>query len=166
LTVSAICRPNYQPTHIGPAADDPVSRATNSLWLKEVDKMTPPSIAGTGMRLRIALMILALFAGADTAPAASTYADASRLLDGEWSNDSVVLRIDAERAQASITPDRPFEWKRFVIRDARGDEVVFAIGSELYEATVAGDSLTLTGTSFRGERVLFRAPELRGTTAD
>jgi hypothetical protein len=65
-----------------------------------------------------------------------------------------------------MTPDRPFEWKRFVIRDARGSEVIFAIGAELYEATVAGDSLTLTGTSFRGELVLFREPELRGTTTD
>lgn len=117
------------------------------------------------MRLRIALIFLTLFVGTGAA-AASTFADASRLLDGEWSNDTVVLRIDAERAQASMTPDRPFEWKRFVIRDAQGNEVIFAIGAELYEATVAGDSLTLTGTSFRGKRVLFREPELRGTTAD
>ncbi len=118
------------------------------------------------MPVRIVLLILTLLAATSVSTGASTFAEAGRLLDGEWSDDTTVLRIDAARAQASMTPDRPFEWKRFVIRDANGNDVVFAIGAELYEAKVDGDSLSLTGTSFRGKRVLFREAELRGTTDD
>lgn len=118
------------------------------------------------MRVRIAVLILALLAGSGICRAASTYAEAGRLLDGEWSNETFVLRIDAARAQASMSPERPFEWKRFLIKEASGNEVVFTIGAELFEAVVEAGSLTLTGTTFRGERVLFRDPDLRGSASD
>lgn len=118
------------------------------------------------MRLHATLLILALLAAADRSSAASTLAEAGQLLDGEWRGAEVVLRIDAERAQASVTPDRPFEWRRFIIKDVHDNEVVFAIGAELFEAKVAADTLTLTGTSFRGARVLFRDTGLRGTTTE
>lgn len=117
------------------------------------------------MHLRIAALILAL-ASALNASAAATFAEAARMLNGEWHGDALVLRIDAERAQASMAADRPFHWQRFVIKDIRGDEVIFAIGAELFEAKIGGDTLTLTGTSFRGARVLFRDTGLRGTTAE
>lgn len=76
------------------------------------------------------------------------------------------MRVDARRAQASLDPRRPFEWEHFLIKEVEADEIVFAVGAELYEARVGADTLTLTGTSFRGARVLFREPELRGTTDD
>lgn len=117
------------------------------------------------MHVRIALLILALLAGSSVF-AASRYEDAAQRLDGEWRGAEVVLRIDAERAQASMTPDRPFEWRRFIIKDIRPDEIVFSIGAELFEAKVDADTLTLTGTSFRGARVLFRNSGLRGTTSE
>lgn len=118
------------------------------------------------MRTLIALLIFAAFAASNPCAAASTLAEAARLLDGEWHGDSFVLRIDAERAQASMVPDRPFEWKRFLVKDARENEVMFSIGAELFRARVDSDTLTLTGTSFRGARVLFRETELRGTKTD
>jgi hypothetical protein len=140
-------------------------RATEWLWPKEVDKMTTPMIAGAKLHVRIALLILALLAGS-SALAASRYADAAQRLDGEWRGAEVVLKIDAERAQASMTPDRPFEWRRFIIKDIGPNEIVFAIGSELYEAKIDADTLTLTGTTFRGAKVLFRDDGLRGTTSE
>lgn len=140
-------------------------RAAEWLWLKEVDKMTTPMILRATLHIRIALLILALVAGS-SACAASRYADAAQRLDGEWRGAEVVLKIDAERAQASMTPDRPFEWRRFIIKDIRADEIVFAIGSDLYEAKVDADTLTLTGTAFRGAKVLFRDDGLRGTTSE
>ena len=127
--------------------------------------MTRPEIAEAKMHVRIALLILALLAGSSVF-AASRYEDAAQRLDGEWRGADLVLRIDAERAQASMTPDRPFEWRRFIIKDIRPDEIVFSIGAELYEAKVDADTLTLTGTSFRGARVLFRDDDLRGTTSE
>jgi hypothetical protein len=128
--------------------------------------MTLPSIAEAEMHVRIALLILALLAGSSISAATSTYAEAGRLLEGEWRGDEFVLRIDAARAQASIAPDRPFEWQRFLVKEAHDNEVIFSIGAELYEAKVDADTLVLTGTSFRGARVLFRNTDLRGTTAD
>jgi hypothetical protein len=118
------------------------------------------------MSFRAALLILALVAGSDRSAAASTLAEAARLLDGEWRGPALVLRIDAERAQASMAPDRPFEWRRFLIKDVHDNEVVFSIGAELFEAKIGADTLTLTGTSFRGARVLFRETDLRGTTSE
>jgi hypothetical protein len=140
-------------------------RAVEWLWPKEVDKMTTPMIAGPKLHVRIAFLILALLAGS-SAFAASRYADAAQRLNGEWRGAEVVLRIDAERAQASMTPDRPFEWRRFIIKDIRPDEIVFAIGAELYEAKIDADTLTLTGTTIRGAKVLFRDDGLRGTTSE
>jgi hypothetical protein len=118
------------------------------------------------MHVRAALLTLAFIAGTEHAAAGATFAEAARLLDGEWRGAALVLKIDAERAQASMTPDRPFEWERFVIKDIRDNEVVFSIGAELFEATVAADTLTLTSTSFRGSRVLFRDTGLRGSASD
>jgi hypothetical protein len=128
--------------------------------------MTPSSIAEAEMHVRIALLILAFLAGSGMSTAASTYAEAGRLLDGEWRSEAFVLRIDADRAQASMTPARPFEWQRFLIKDAYGNHVVFSIGAELFEATVEADTLTLTGTSFRGERVLLRNSDMNGAATD
>ena len=44
-----------------------------------------------------------------------------------------------------------------------GDKVTFTVGAELFEATLDADSLTLTSTSFRGERMLQRAQDAAGT---
>jgi hypothetical protein len=118
------------------------------------------------MHARIALLILALLAESSLSAAASTYVEAAQLLDGEWRGDTFVLRIDAERAQASMALDRPFEWQRFLVKEVHDNEVVFSIGAELFEARVGADILTLTGTSFLGARVLFRDTDLRGTTSD
>jgi hypothetical protein len=115
--------------------------------------------------LRISILALALLG----APAAafSTFAEAARGLDGEWRGPDFVLKVDAKRAQASIDVGRPFAWERFLVKEVSGNEVVFAIGAELFEATLESDTLVLSGTSFRGERVLFRDDtELRGTTSD
>ena len=117
------------------------------------------------MFIRTALLALAFSAGVG-ASAAATFADAARLLDGAWHGDAFVLRIDAERAQASLATDRPFEWERFIIKDIQGDAVIFAIGAELFEAKIGAETLTLTSTSFRGARVLFRDITLRGTASD
>jgi len=118
----------------------------------------------TEMLVRIALLALVLLAGAFSPASAATYSEVAKRLDGEWHGDTFVLRIDARRAQASTASDRPFEWQRFLIKEVRDDEVVFTIGAELFEAVVRDDALTLTGTSFRGARVLFRDTDLRGTT--
>ncbi len=77
-----------------------------------------------------------------------------------------MLRVDARRAQASLDPDHPFAWQHFLIKEVTSKEVVFSVGPEIYEAQIDGDVLTLSGTSFLGERVLFRETgQLRGTTS-
>ena len=43
---------------------------------------------------------------------------------------------------------------------------MFTVGAELFEAKLDADTLTLTGTNFRGARVLFRETKLRGTTSE
>jgi hypothetical protein len=116
------------------------------------------------MLVRIALLAFVLLAGACGPASAATYFEVAKRLDGEWRGDTFVLRIDAKRAQASTASDRPFEWQRFLIKEVHDDEVVFTIGAELFQAVVSDDALTLTGTSFRGARVLFRGSDLRGTT--
>ena len=88
--------------------------------------------------------------------AASPFLDAAEFLNGSWRGDDFVLRVDSHRAQASVDPKRPFEWDRFVIRDVTEDEVIFVIGSELFEAKRRDGDIVLTGTSFQGERVLER----------
>jgi len=110
------------------------------------------------MRLLPALIPLLL---ATAAASASPLGDAARQLDGEWTGEGFRLRIDSARAQASTNPDKPFQWQRFIVREAAGEKVVFAIGPDLYEATVLPEVLTLTSTSFRGERVLLRLDALQ-----
>jgi len=111
------------------------------------------------MRLLPALIPLLL---ATAAASASPLGDAARQLDGEWTGQGFRLRIDSARAQASTNPDKPFQWQRFIVREAAGEKVVFAIGPDLYEATVLlPEVLTLTSTSFRGERVLLRLDALQ-----
>ena len=98
--------------------------------------------------------------------AATPFSEAAQQLDGEWRGADFVLRVDAKRAQASIDPARPFEWQRFLIKDVSESEITFTVGAELFEAKLAEDTLTLTGTNFRGPRVLFRETALRGTTSE
>jgi hypothetical protein len=118
------------------------------------------------MRIRVSLLALALLAGAHAPAVASPFSEAAEKLDGEWRGGAFVLRVDARRAQASVDPARPFEWERFLIKEVRGGEIVFTIGAELFEAKLDANVLTLTGTGFRGARVLFRGADLRGTTAE
>lgn len=125
------------------------------------------------MRLSLILLALALSGAAD---AASPVDEAARRLDGAWRGEGFALKVDSRRAQANIDPKRPFEWRRFAVREVADGEIVFAIGAELFEAKLADDGLELTSTSFRGERRLQRdepAGEidysdlgLRGTTSD
>jgi hypothetical protein len=77
-------------------------------------------------------------------------------LDGWWENGADILRIDLVRAQANTDPERPFEWDRFLVKELSDGEIVFSIGADLYQAEIDGDALVLSGTSFRGERTLFR----------
>jgi hypothetical protein len=112
----------------------------------------------------LALLTVALFACLGVSATASPFSDAAAQLDGEWRAADFVLRVDAPRAQASLEQGQPFAWERFVIKEVTPSEVVFAVGAELYEARIDTDILTLTGTSFRGTRVLFRETGgLRGT---
>jgi hypothetical protein len=126
------------------------------------------------MHFRIALLA-ALLLGSPGSSTASPFGDAAERLNGEWRSGDFVLRIDARRAQASTASDRPFEWQRFIVKEVAGNEIVFSVGAELFEAVIDADTLVLSGTDFRGERVLFRGtadgkPEdagdvgLRGTT--
>lgn len=118
------------------------------------------------MMLRILCLAVALL-GAFPAALASPFSEAAERLNGEWRGENFVLRVDARRAQASVDVARPFAWERFLIKEVTPGEVVFAVGPEVYEARIEADVLTLTGTSFRGARVLFReSGELRGTTSE
>jgi hypothetical protein len=117
------------------------------------------------MRLRVLLFALALLGGVSAA-AGPPFSEAAEKLDGEWRGADFVLRVDARRAQASVDPQRPFEWEHFLIKEVSEGEIVFAVGAELFEAKLDANVLTLTGTSFRGARVLFREANLRGTTAE
>lgn len=118
------------------------------------------------MRMRIALFFLAFFA-ATSAAAAAGFSEAAKQLDGNWRGQAFVLRIDAKRAQASMALNRPFEWQRFLIKEVRDDEVTFTVGAEVFQARIDTDILTLTGTSFRGARVLYRdTGGLRGTKSN
>ena len=91
---------------------------------------------------------------------ASPFLEAAEFLNGSWRGEDFVLRVDSDRAQASVDANRPFEWDRFLIREVTEDEVVFVIGAELFEARLRDDDIVLTGTSFQGERLLKR--EKRG----
>lgn len=119
------------------------------------------------MLARVVLFALALVAAASLA-AAGVFSDAADRLDGAWQSDDFVLRIDAKRAQASVDPVRPFEWRHFLIKEVTAREIVFTIGGELFQASIDEDFLTLTSTSFRGSRLLSRgnADDLRESTSD
>jgi hypothetical protein len=118
------------------------------------------------MRTRAALLTLGLAAAFHSAAAASPFSEAATRLDGDWRGADFVLRIDARRAQASIDPARPFEWKRFVVKEVTNKDIVFSVGAELFEAKLDADVLTLTSSGFRGERVLVREGELRGSASE
>ncbi len=108
------------------------------------------------MRVRDGVLLLALLAGFPTMAAALTFREATQELNGAWRGDDYVLRVDAERAQASVDPDRPFQWQRFLVKEVADWKVTFTIGSELFQAVIGPDGLLLTSTSFRGSRVLRR----------
>jgi len=114
------------------------------------------------MQARVLVLLVALLASAFSAKA-TPFSDAADLLNGEWQGADFVLKVDAKRAQASVDPAHPFEWERFLIKEVADGEIVFAVGAELFQAKLDSDTLTLTGTSFRGPRVLFRQTGLRGT---
>jgi hypothetical protein len=126
--------------------------------------------------MRLAPILFGLAMLAPTARAISPVDEAARRLDGVWRGDDYALKVDARRAQANIDPEKPFQWQRFQVKEVGDGAIVFSIGAEVFEAKLAGDSLELTGTSFRGERLLTREhpdtpidrsdPALRGTTAD
>lgn len=117
------------------------------------------------MNIRVFLLSAALIVSGH-AVAATPFSEAAQRLDGEWRGADFVLRVDAKRAQASVDIARPFEWERFLIKDVSEGEITFSVGAELFEAKLAEGTLTLTGTSFRGPRVLFRETALRGTTSE
>jgi hypothetical protein len=109
------------------------------------------------MQFSVRFLCLLLAAAAPIAArAASPFVDAAARLNGTWEGDGYVLQVDSQRAQASVDPERPFHWERFLVKDVSDDKVTFTVGAELYEAKLAADSLTLTSTSFRGERTLKR----------
>lgn len=83
-------------------------------------------------------------------------AEVAGQLNGAWQGEDLALQIDAKRAQANRYADRPFQWERFMIKEVTDDDVAFSIGSELFEAVIDGEEMTLAGTSFRGERLLRR----------
>jgi len=116
------------------------------------------------MKLRVFLLGAALVASGN-AIGATSFSEAAQRLDGEWRGADFVLRVDAKRAQASTAHDRPFEWQRFLVKEVTDGGVVFTIGTELFEAIMEADTLVLTGTNFRGERVLFRGAADVGETA-
>lgn len=109
-----------------------------------------------------ALLVLAFLAAVQLPAAASPFLEAATYLDGVWEGDGYVLRVDAARAQASVDPDRPFNWSRFLVKEVTDDEIVFTIGAELFEARLASESIILRSTSFRGERVMWRDDRASG----
>ena len=118
------------------------------------------------MPIRTTFLCIAFLSLLGGLAAASPLSEATDKLNGDWRGKDFVLRIDADRAQASIDPQRPFSWQRFMIKEIDEDEVVFSIGAELYQARIDAETLTLTGTSFRGAKVLFRDDNIRGTLRD
>jgi hypothetical protein len=83
-----------------------------------------------------------------------------RQLDGRWEGSDFVLRVDSSRAQANINTAEPFQWQRFIVRRVLDSRIDFAIGAEVFSAEVRSNELTLSSTSFRGERVLKRQEPL------
>jgi hypothetical protein len=83
-----------------------------------------------------------------------------RQLDGKWEGSDFVLRVDSSRAQANVNTSEPFQWQRFIVRRVLDSRIDFAIGAEVFSAEVRSNELTLSSTSFRGERVLKRQEPL------
>lgn len=110
------------------------------------------------MTFRAALMAVLLCIAPPAFAADSPFLVAAARLDGEWHGEGFALRVDSYRAQANVRLDRPFQWQRFLVKEVAGEKVTFTVGAELFEATLDGDSLRLTSTSFRGERLLQRRP--------
>ena len=108
------------------------------------------------MNVRIVAVAMALLLWSPLSAADSPFVEAAQRLDGAWTGPNYELRVDSSRAQANIDQDRPFRWQRFLVKEVAGEKVIFTVGSELFEAVVQADTLTLTSTSFRGERVLQR----------
>ena len=106
--------------------------------------------------MRVRVLLLALMAVFPTGAAALSFEEASEELNGAWRGDDYVLRVDSERAQASVDPDRPFQWQRFLVKEVDDWKVTLTVGPELYQAIIGPDGLLLTSTSFRGSRVLRR----------
>lgn len=108
------------------------------------------------MRMSGAFLAVALLAVAWVPALASPFTDAANYLHGIWQGDGYVLRVDAARAQASVDAGRPFQWTRFLVKEVTGQEIVFSVGADIFEARVDDDTIVLTSTGFRGERTLRR----------
>jgi hypothetical protein len=78
----------------------------------------------------------------------------ARQLSGVWRAEDFVLHIDAERAQANMNLNAPFEWQRFLVKRIYGNTVAFSLGAELFQARLSDEGVILTGTTLRGERNL------------
>ena len=108
------------------------------------------------MKVRTITLAMGLLLSSPLSAADTPFLDAAQRLDGAWKGPNYELRVDSARAQANVDQDRPFRWQRFLVKEVAGEKVIFTVGSELFEAIVDADTLTLTSTSFRGERVLQR----------
>ena len=114
------------------------------------------------MNIRHALLLAALVVGLAQGASALSVREATEQLSGTWRGEDFVLRVDAERAQASVDPARPFAWQRFLVKEVVDWKVTFTVGAELYQAVIGPDGLLLTSTSFRGSRVLRREADSAG----
>jgi len=120
-------------------------------------------INGTPPRIGCSLPIDATPRSVSTSPVLpwsgeyQTASTASTRLNGTWLGDGYQLNVDSEREQANIDPRAPFAWERIEIKRISGNEVVFVLGSDLFQATIAENTITLKSTSFPGERFLKRA---------
>ena len=114
------------------------------------------------MHIRHGLLLAALLAGFAQAAMALSFSEATEQLNGTWRGEEFVLRVDAERAQASVDPARPFAWQRFLVKEVVDWKVTFTVGAELYQAVIGPDGILLTSTSFRGSRVLRREADSAG----
>ena len=77
-------------------------------------------------------------------------------MDGKWNGDGFALKVDSARAQANVDPSLPYQWDRYGIKSVSDGRMIFFVGAELYEALVSQRSISLSSTSFRGERRLDR----------
>ena len=122
-------------------------------------RMPAAKLSQRSMALLVAILGHAISPAAPfgaSAAAADDFSDAAAFLDGEWGGDGFALKVDAERAQANVDVQKPFEWQRFQMKAVTGEKLSFSIGAELYEARSDGDAIVLTSTEFRGERRLER----------